>query len=77
MAIYKYSQFIAQSQHESFDTLHSPGTSPAHSGIYKCEGCGKEISHNANTTLPPQNHHQHAQNQGAIRWRMVVYAQTS
>jgi hypothetical protein len=24
--------------------------------------------------LPPQNHHQHTQQQGAIRWRLAVIA---
>jgi hypothetical protein len=24
--------------------------------------------------LPPQNHHQHAQGQGPIRWQLAVFA---
>jgi hypothetical protein len=76
MANYKYSQYLNTNQHKDFDTLHSPGEKPVNSGIYRCMGCGKEISHNANVSLPPQNHHQHS-NGTAIQWKMVVCAQTN
>lgn len=77
MALYKYSQFITASSDQAFDQVLTPGTSTPHSGIYKCQGCGHEIASNANNPLPPQNHHQHKANQGAIRWQLGVYAQTS
>lgn len=77
MALYKYSQFLGVNNDAAFDTIHKPGASTPHSGIYRCEGCGHEVASNAGNPLPPQNHHQHATSQGEIRWRMIVYAQTS
>jgi hypothetical protein len=77
MALCKYEQIVKHSDHEAFDTLHSPGDNTPHSGIYRCEGCAKEVASNANNPLPPQNHHQHASTQGKIQWRMLVYAETS
>ena len=77
MALYKNSTYLGQSTHAAFDRIYDPGDKPDHSGIYRCEGCGKEISHNAGVSLPPQNHHQHTMSQGRVRWRMVVNAQTN
>jgi ribosomal protein L37AE/L43A len=77
MALYKNGTYLQQSTHAAFDTIHNPGASTPHSGIYRCEGCGHEIASNANNPLPPQNHHQHSTSQGSIRWRLIVYAQTS
>ncbi|AIE86046.1 aminoglycoside 6-N-acetyltransferase [Fimbriimonas ginsengisoli Gsoil 348] len=77
MAVYKYSSYVKTSTSDAFDTIYEPGSKPAHSGIYRCEGCGKEISHNAGVSLPPQNHHQHTVAQGKVRWRMSVYAETN
>lgn len=75
MAWYKDSKYISVNHHANFDKLHSPGDSPPDSGIFRCEGCGKEISHTKSSTLPPQNHHQHTATQGKIQWRMVVCAE--
>jgi hypothetical protein len=75
MALYKYSQFLTVSQDAAFDSIAGPGTTTPHSGIYRCEGCGKEIAANEGNPLPPQNHHQHGPAQGTIRWRLAVYAQ--
>jgi hypothetical protein len=76
MALYKYSQYLGQSNDGAFDVVHTPGTTTPHSGIYRCENCGDEVASNAGNPLPPQNHRQHNTNQGEIRWRLVVYAQT-
>lgn len=75
MALYKHPQYLKNSTDAAFDGVHTPGTSTPHSGIYRCEGCGKEIASNGGNPLPPQNHHQHTYAQGTIRWRMIVYAQ--
>ena len=74
MATYKYSQYISQSQSIAFDSDYSPSTTTPYSGIYRCMGCGREITSEEKNPLPPQNHHQHSYGQGAIKWRMVVYA---
>ena len=75
MALYKYSQHITVSADNGFDTIYSPGTTASRSGIYRCEGCGKEIAINGGNPLPLQNHHQHTAAQGTKRWRMIVCAQ--
>ena len=77
MALYKYQQYLAKSDDVAFDAIHNPGAITPHSGLYRCEGCGHEIASNAKNPLPPQNHHQHSAAQGAIRWRLILFAQTN
>lgn len=74
MATYKYSEYLYQLDHNAFDTLHSPGAITPHSGIYRCMACGAEVVSERGKPLPPQNHHVHESGLGAIRWKMVVYA---
>lgn len=67
---------VAEVQHNgAFDQIYNPGDTCANEGIYKCAGCGKEITLAKDKTFPPQNHHQHTPGQGAIRWKLFVYAQ--
>ena len=75
MALYKTSAYLTQSNHANFDLLHQPGTKTGDAGIYRCEGCGHEIGIADDKTMPPQNHHQHTQSEGSIRWRLIVAAQ--
>jgi len=72
MALYKYSQILRQVDNPQFDKIYEPGEKTPWSGIYRCEGCGKEIVHTETHPLPPQNHHQHTPVQGKIRWRLIV-----
>ena len=72
MALYKYGKLLHQSDHQAFDEIHGAGTPVPYSGVYRCVGCGHEVSSTANHTLPPQNHHQHTYQQGVIRWQLVV-----
>jgi hypothetical protein len=78
MAWYKYTQFVVQfndnNPHGPYDQLHSPGTTPPHSGIYRCQGCGREIVAEQSRQFPPQNHHQHTSAQGVIAWRLIAAA---
>jgi len=74
LAQYKHGQYLTQNQHAAFDELLSPGTTATNAGIYRCAGCGDEIGIAKGHTLPPQNHHQHAPGQGAIRWQLLVFA---
>jgi hypothetical protein len=76
MALYKNANYLTQTTDSAFDTLHKPGATTPHSGIYRCEGCGHEVASNAGNPLPPQNHHQHSNQYLAIQWRLIVYAQT-
>jgi len=72
MALYKDAGWLTQSTGSDFDTLHGPGVTVPHSGIYHCVGCGHEIAANAGTPFPPQNAHQHSPVLGSIRWRLIV-----
>jgi hypothetical protein len=71
-AYYKYSQYLAVSNHQAFDLVHLAAAQTPASGIYRCEGCGRCITSVHPHPLPPQNHHQHTQAQGHIRWRLIV-----
>lgn len=75
MALYKNAGYLSTSTDAAFDQIYSPGDNTPHSGIYRCEGCGREIASNAGNPLPSQNSSQHSSSQGKIRWRMIVYAQ--
>ena len=72
VALYKYQPFILFSDHAAFDQINQPGTPAPWPGIYRCEGCGHEIAIAHNHILPAQNHPQHTQQQGTIRWRLTV-----
>jgi hypothetical protein len=72
MALYKYPQYLTQSNHTAYDALHHPAEIAPHSGIYRCEGCGENAVSTRGHPLPPQNHHQHNYGQGSIRWRLIV-----
>ncbi len=74
MASYKYIKYLGQSTSDTFDQITHPSEQTPYSGIYRCEGCGREISSVHPHTMPPQNHHQHSTTQGAIRWRLIVWA---
>jgi hypothetical protein len=72
MADYKYSHYLTNSSDPRFDPTHPPGATTPHSGIYKCQGCGREAACHTGDPLPPESHHQHAPNQRAIAWRLIV-----
>jgi hypothetical protein len=74
MAWFKYDADLKKSNSTEYDTIHNPGAAAPHSGIYRCLGCNKEVASNQTQPLPTQNKHQHTTQQGAIRWRLVVYA---
>lgn len=72
MAVYKYINYLIQSNHAAYDTFTHPGGTTPHSGIYRCEGCCENIVSTHGHPMPPQNHHQHTAAQGTIRWRLIV-----
>ena len=72
MALYKYPQFLTQVQGAEFDTVHAPNSDTPYSGVYRCDGCSSSATFVKGHNIPPQNHHQHAAAQGAIRWRLIV-----
>jgi hypothetical protein len=75
MAYYKYAKFLSQNLHPAFDSIHHPGETVPNSGIYCCVGCGESVTSVADEPFPPQNHHQHTDAQGRIRWRLIVMSQ--
>ena len=72
MALYQSSSHLRQFTHAEFDKEFEPSATVAWSGIYRCQGCGREVVHTNGKPLPPQNHHQHSSSQGRIRWKLVV-----
>jgi hypothetical protein len=74
MAVYKNPDYVRQNNDQAFDPDHKPGAEAPFAGIYRCMGCHKEIGIAQGHTLPPQDHHTHTQQQGAIRWRLAVWA---
>lgn len=50
-------------------------TVPA-SGIYRCTGCGEEITSNKDDKFPPQNRHQHVNQAVPVQWQLIVKTQT-
>ena len=73
MALYKNGAWLTKSEDATFDKVYTPGSKPDHSGIFRCLVCGREVVGESERTLPPQNHHQHNPDQGAIRWQLAVY----
>jgi hypothetical protein len=71
--LYKYASYLGLRDHPAFDQVYEPGVATPHSGIYRCEGCGQEVTSVQPHPLPPQNHHQHNSTQGRIRWRLAVW----
>lgn len=72
MAQYKYGELFKQSDLEIFDEIVKPGEEVPYSGIYRCEGCGREDAMNKGNPTATQNRHQHVLGQGDIRWRLIV-----
>lgn len=66
-------------QGEWWSKEYGPGEKVPVSGIYRCKGCKKEITSNANNSdvFPPQNHHQHTVSQGAIKWKLNIRTNTT
>jgi hypothetical protein len=56
-------------------TTYRPGELVPVSGIYRCDGCGREDACNEDDPFPPQNHRQHATSEGGVRWRLNIRAE--
>jgi hypothetical protein len=70
---YKNDAYLTKLDNAIFDGLLEPGSNTVHSGIYRCEGCGKAVTSISGNPLPPQNHHEHKPGQGKIQWRLAVW----
>jgi hypothetical protein len=71
----KYLQSVAHSKEWWTDSYTIGDTVPV-SGIYKCQGCNKEITSNEGDPFPPQNKHQHTALQGEVVWKLIVRTDT-
>jgi hypothetical protein len=72
MAHYANAGYLNHSTNAQFNYIHNPGQIPQIGGIYRCTGCGKEVTCAIGHTLPPQNHHQHTPFYVPIKWQLVV-----
>lgn len=59
----------------TYEKKYHPGDECAFEGIYKCAGCGKEITLAKGKTFPPQDHHQHPPAIGRIEWQLFIFAE--
>lgn len=74
MALYADAAHVQKvDNQDAFTAVHKPGQIVPHSGIYRCVNCGDENACNKSNPFPPQNKHQH-QNQQPIGWRLLVLA---
>jgi hypothetical protein len=72
MAQYKYSHYLTNLPDLKFDPAHEPGATTPQCGIYKCQGCGKEVVSNPGDPMPPTSHLQLSLDHGGIAWRLIV-----
>jgi hypothetical protein len=56
--------------------LFGVGSPVPASGIYRCTGCGHEITSNKGDNFPPQNRHQHSNPKVDVFWQLIVKTQT-
>jgi hypothetical protein len=61
---------------EEWQYVYGIGAAVPASGIYRCTGCGDEITSNKGDKFPPQNRHQHANSSVPVQWQLIVKTQT-
>lgn len=59
-----------------WNNAYGIGAAVPASGIYRCTGCGDEITSNKGDKFPPQNKHQHANTGVEVLWQLIVKTQT-
>jgi hypothetical protein len=72
MAWFKYQKFLTPLNDAAFDQVIPVGHATPISGIYRCVGCGLDITSVKDHTMPPQNLHQHPHNLGDVGWQLIV-----
>jgi hypothetical protein len=72
MAQYKFERYLKFSSDAAFDKAIPGGTPAPKSGIYRCDGCGLEITALQPDALPGDGHHAHTTQQKAVRWKLIV-----
>lgn len=59
-----------------WNNTYRPGEEVPVSGIYRCQGCNREIAANMDNGFPPQNYHQHHTKYGPVLWKLNIKAET-
>jgi hypothetical protein len=75
VAAYKYAYFLAPSINARFDHIYPAGARSPRAGIYRCEGCGREVIAWNGPSLPARDDHDHEPEHGTVRWRLIVATQ--
>lgn len=75
MAVYKYAYLLVQSANPRFDHVVGPGQEAVKSGIFRCQGCGREIAMVEGQRLPDATDHDHRAEHGTVRWCLAVAIQ--
>jgi hypothetical protein len=74
MAAYTTAAYLMQGASVAFNEEHGPGVAAPHSGVYRCMRRHREIAIAEGGKLPPQQHHSHNPDEGAVRGRLIVWA---
>ena len=74
MAIYKEVSYISQLANPIFDEEHAPGAPAPREGIYRCVGCGREVTAAEDMPLPAPEHHAHGATESGLMWKLIVFA---
>lgn len=82
MALYapdtkKYVGQTNQPENKHWKTVYGISSEVPVSGIYRCTGCGDEITSNKGDPFPPQNKKQHPCQDEKIWWELIVKTQTT
>jgi hypothetical protein len=72
VAAYKYAYFLVPVINARFDHIYPACARSPHAGIYRCEGCGREVIAPHGEPLPGQKDHDHTPEHGTVRWRLIV-----
>lgn len=75
MAAYKYAYFLVPTINVRFDHIYPAGARAPRAGIYRCEGCGREVIALDEQALPGPDDHDHDRKHKTVRWRLVVATQ--
>jgi len=72
MAQYKFERYLKYSGDSIYYKPLPAGTPAPRSGIYRCDGCGLEVTALTAQPLPDKDHHPHAASQKLVRWKLIV-----
>ncbi|WP_406235530.1 protein L [Isoptericola jiangsuensis] len=61
---------------QGWSRVYGPAEKVELSGIYRCLGCGLEVTCNKGDPFPPQPKHSHSDAQGDIRWKLNIRTNT-